>query len=839
MLKCIGISKTYSTGESVVKAIDNTDLELSNNELVCMVGPSGSGKTTLLNVLCGLDRVDKGEIFFEDKNLTKLSQKELDEFRRKNVGIVFQSFNLLEEYNVYDNVALPLKILGIEKEDIHSCVLQALKCVNLENYENRRINELSGGQKQRVAIARAIVKNPQILFLDEPTGNLDESNTIAIFELIKQISKNCLVVVVSHDIKNAQIFADKIINIVDGKLDSIRESNEIYRKITNISISDSNNNKIYVAKENESVSDLINRIIAVYNQKDVKLNLLVDVKRDNLEETQQSIKTKEFQRSGSKEGLAFFDKVRLSLCNFRVQRVRLFITFLLFVFTSTYTLLMYTVSTYDYKESLVSYLKTQNISEVEIYKNNEYINIFGEPVLTQTNIGEELDNTISSVINKSYITKTICIEKLLEADNEKMVTDVNAKVINSENKNYYNLVSGKLPESENDIVLSDYLALTLFSEIKFDEVIGKKISNNDFEFTVCGVVESGCFDDKETVDSNLLMEKYGFAIINEKHVQSFKNLPVIKVSACDITQSNSLSSYVSSNTRVCSIESIDSSMLIAGRMPNNKSEVIIGSYLADRIDYDYESSDEIIYSLLDLKSEQYNGAYDKINLYDLFPNEKVHIVGVFKASNESILSSADIALDDIIFDKICEKYCLYYCYDGIFVRCQDIPEIIQQFDLYDIKISESGCQTIYMFNETIENIKSFLYVLLFLSASIFIFFLISYVSYSINDRSKQIGIMRSLGIPKNNIVSIFAINIILLSLATIPISIAGFGGLTGYLNQVFNNNYMNNIDFDIIVVNKIAIVLIELTFLVLSYIFSLIPILRMSRRSPTQLLNKQ
>ncbi|MBE6648210.1 MAG: ATP-binding cassette domain-containing protein [Ruminococcaceae bacterium] len=838
MIKCIGISKIYSTGNNIVKAIDNTDLELNSNELVCLVGPSGSGKTTLLNVMCGLDCVDKGDIFFEDKKITELSQKELDEFRRKNVGIVFQSFNLLEEYNVYDNVALPLRILGVDKETIRSCVLQSLKCVNLENYEKRKISELSGGQKQRVAIARAIVKKPQILFLDEPTGNLDESNTIAIFELIKQISKNCLVVVVSHDIKNACGFADKIINIVDGKLDSVREGNGHHKKITKISICDLNNEKIYIAKESESINDLINRIVEVYDKKDVKLKLSVDVNRSDSEESQLLIKPNDFQCSSGKAGLSLLDKVRLSLFNYRVQKVRLIITFLLFVFTSTYALLMYTVSTYDHKESLISYIQKQNIQEVEIYKTSEYVNIFGETVTEQTNVGENLINTISSAIDKKYITKTICIEELANGDLEERASYITAKVINSENDNYYKVVLGKLPQDEKEIVLSDYLALVLFPNVEFNEVLGKTVLNIDVNFTVCGIVESGCFEDKGIVDSDTLMSKYGFAILNEKYIESFKKQPVINVSAGDITCSNSLSSYVSSNAYICSIEDIEPSLLIAGRMPNNKNEVLISSYLADHIGFEYESLCEITYSLLDIKSGQYNGAYDKINLYDLFPSEKVHIVGVFEAENTDMFSYANIALDETIFNEICEKHGLYYCYNAIYVRCEDVTEVIRQFDLLDVKINENGCQTIYMFKDTIENIQSFLYVLLALSVAIFIFFLVSYVSYSISDRSKQIGIMRSFGIPKKNIVAIFVINIILLSFATIPIVIGGFGGLIGYLNQVFDSHYMNNIGFDIIVVNKIAIFIIELIVLALSYIFSLIPILNMSKRSPNELLNK-
>lgn len=216
MIHVIGISKTYYSKKGVpCKAIDNLTLKLPDCGMVFILGKSGCGKTTLLNLLGGLDVVDEGRIELENGNVLDTEEK-LSQYRNHDVGFVFQDYNLLESLTVAENIALGLQLQGIA--EVKPKIEQSLREVGLENVEEKYPAELSGGQKQRVAIARALVKNSKIILADEPTGNLDNAAGTEIFNLLKKISTEKLVVVVSHDRENAEKYADRIIEIADGRL---------------------------------------------------------------------------------------------------------------------------------------------------------------------------------------------------------------------------------------------------------------------------------------------------------------------------------------------------------------------------------------------------------------------------------------------------------------------------------------------------------------------------------------------------------------------------------------------------------------------------------------------
>lgn len=209
--------KTYDKGlPKEVVALNNINIELPDAGFVSIAGKSGCGKTTLLNCLAGLDTLDNGEIIVNGVDLKKLSEKQLEDYRNSCIGIVFQEFNCLDDLTVYQNIELALKLQG--KKQCNEDVLKAIKDVGLEGLGDRKISELSGGQKQRVAIARALVKGSQIILADEPTGNLDSDTGVQIFDLLKQISKEKLVIVISHDKENTAIYSDKLIEMKNGKI---------------------------------------------------------------------------------------------------------------------------------------------------------------------------------------------------------------------------------------------------------------------------------------------------------------------------------------------------------------------------------------------------------------------------------------------------------------------------------------------------------------------------------------------------------------------------------------------------------------------------------------------
>ena len=223
MLKIRNISKTYKTGDLVQQALDNVSLDLRDNEFVAILGPSGSGKTTLLNIIGGLDRYDDGDLIINNVSTKNYKDRDWDTYRNHTIGFVFQSYNLIPHQSVLSNVELALTIGGISRKERRQRALKALEEVGLKEQAHKKPNQMSGGQMQRVAIARALVNNPDILLADEPTGALDSRTSIQVMELLKEVAKDRLVVMVTHNPELAKQYANRIVNLKDGHI--ISDSN--------------------------------------------------------------------------------------------------------------------------------------------------------------------------------------------------------------------------------------------------------------------------------------------------------------------------------------------------------------------------------------------------------------------------------------------------------------------------------------------------------------------------------------------------------------------------------------------------------------------------------------
>lgn len=215
-----GIEKFYKVGEQTVKALNGVSLSIEKNEYVAIMGPSGSGKSTIMNILGCLDSPTQGSYFLNGIDVSKMDDNELAEVRNKEIGFVFQSFNLLPRYNAIENVALPLIYSGIEKREREERAIEALKEVDLTDRMSHKPNELSGGQRQRVAIARALINRPSIILADEPTGNLDSKTSEEILRLLAKIHKSGnTIIVVTHEEEVAKR-ANRVIRLRDGIIES-------------------------------------------------------------------------------------------------------------------------------------------------------------------------------------------------------------------------------------------------------------------------------------------------------------------------------------------------------------------------------------------------------------------------------------------------------------------------------------------------------------------------------------------------------------------------------------------------------------------------------------------
>ena len=497
MLQTVNLTKIYKTKKGVtVKALDNVSLTLPDKGMVFVLGKSGSGKSTFLNVLGGLDSMDGGEIIIKGKSAKTFKQSDYDSYRNTYIGFIFQEYNVLEEFSVGANIALALELQG--KKADNATINKILKDVDLDGYGARKPNELSGGQKQRVAIARALVKNPEIIMADEPTGALDSTTGKQIFDTLKRLSKEKLVIVVSHDRDFAETYADRIIEFSDGVVisDVERENNskeeEYSPKLTfdgdTVSISGD-----YRLTEEDRIK--INEYLNAYNADDkVKLKIFNSsscVKTQNTfrptnqkaiihndKETYKAIKSKLHLKNSFKIGAS----------GLKIKPVRLVFTILLSFIAFTLFGLADTLGAYNKYDAFTNSISDSNIEFLSISKNNlqrdEHSDYIYEQ-LTKLNdndiaklkekTGIDFKGIYSGVSGNIYYNNNIGPKSMGTSDNYwwdyfRGFMEINQNELSSYG---YALLAGKLPEkgvsSEyKEIAVSEYV-YKVFERYKYKD----------------------------------------------------------------------------------------------------------------------------------------------------------------------------------------------------------------------------------------------------------------------------------------------------------------------------------------------------------------------------------
>lgn len=279
MIKLQTLNKYFNKNKkNEIHVLNQIDLTFDYKGLTVLLGPSGSGKTTLLNVIGGLDKVQSGSILYDETQISKYQSKIWDEIRNRSIGYIFQNYYLLPHETVYENIALTLRMIGItDEEEIDFRIEYVLEKVNMANFKKRLASQLSGGQQQRVAIARALAKNPKVIIADEPTGNLDSKNTLEIMRIIKQISKEKLVILVTHETDIADFYADRVIRLEDGRVVSDLE-NEAKESLDTSSDSD-----IYLKDMNQVLNTAYDQgNIELFTDEPVELSIRLVVKNKTL-----------------------------------------------------------------------------------------------------------------------------------------------------------------------------------------------------------------------------------------------------------------------------------------------------------------------------------------------------------------------------------------------------------------------------------------------------------------------------------------------------------------------------------------------------------------------------
>ena len=510
MIQVKHLDKYFNRGKkNSIHVLNDVSLSFPEKGLVVLLGPSGSGKTTLLNVIGGLDKVQKGEIQFFDHEIKHYKSNVWDKIRTEEVGYIFQNYYLMPNLSVFDNVAFVLKMIGInDKDEIESRVNYILKQVGMYRFRKKRSTQLSGGQQQRVAIARALVKNPKVIIADEPTGNLDSKNTLEIMNIIKSISVNKLVVLVTHEKELANFYGDRIIEIKDGQIvgdinnDSSIEhgfenENTIYLKdLDKISDLSSDNLKASFYSDSKDIQPTEIRLII--KNKTLYLDIQSDIQKVKLlnEESHIEVKDAHFTKKTREEMLqtTFDDTVldhqalpkqkRLTISfknsfwiafrkimNFgRKGKLMLAIFLISGMLVAFATINMYSILSTDYRDNL---LIDERYLEVE---KDSYFNTSGGANILLDRIGAATGDDYRIHINSVHVNGQLSIN--LGNGMYKMLPS-GIKTEYAEQLTQGDLYAGSLPTNPNQIVIS----LGIYSTDNFMDMSYEDIgiwSANDF-----------------------------------------------------------------------------------------------------------------------------------------------------------------------------------------------------------------------------------------------------------------------------------------------------------------------------------------------------------------------
>lgn len=536
MLQVINLTKIYkSKNGAAVHALDGVTLQFPDTGMVFLLGKSGSGKSTLLNVCGGLDSPTGGEIIVKGKSSKNFSQSDFDSYRNTYVGFVFQEYNILNEFTVEDNIALALELQGKPKNK--KAVNALLEEVDLKGFAKRKPNTLSGGQKQRIAIARALIKSPEIIMADEPTGALDSTTGKQVLDTLKKLSKDKLVIVVSHDKDFAEQYADRIIELKDGKVLSDVSKTQIEQKSLSNNVNtlgdvlcikkgseltetDFEKIKAFLKKSSDD-------IVIASSEKDVKnfkkisrindageKEVFLDTIEDNVETKQYSEKDSRFIRSK----LPLKHAVKIGFSGLRSKPVRLLFTVLLCTVAFVLFGLLSTLSFYDseatFRKTLqdsdnsIMKIEKQYKSDVVWYYQGEESHSYQTVYSTRYTEGElsEYKQSFGEDVFGGVVTNTMLNVRSQAAPY--WLAKISTFAYLPENNSLRARINGKYPQNKNEIILSSYVADAIcqckiydfngdaLELSKGEEIIGERIVINGNTYKVVGIFDSGAISDK-------------------------------------------------------------------------------------------------------------------------------------------------------------------------------------------------------------------------------------------------------------------------------------------------------------------------------------------------------
>lgn len=808
MIRILGLNKYYNKGRrNQIHVINNTNLELPDKGLVALLGPSGCGKTTLLNAIGGLDRVNKGSIYINDKKITSKFSYKVDKIRNLNIGYIFQDYKLIDDMSVYDNVAMVLKMIGIkDKKEIKIRVEYILERVGMYRYRYRPCGMLSGGERQRVGIARALVKNPDIILADEPTGNLDSKNTIEIMNIIKAISRDKLVLLVTHEVDIAKFYASRILEITDGTIvkdyinkhdDKIdyRIDNTLYLKDFKYSYKNSDNN--------------IN--IDYYNDEDKKLNLVIAVKNGNIYiksnddsrievvDSNSSIEIvndhyKKLDKSVYEKYSFDFDKIINKDIKLKYSSIFNLGSIIkhgfkkVFGYSFVKKLLLggfFLAALFvTYSVSNIIGLLTVNDSEF-IVTNKNYLKIERNKVKVEDYLNYEgMDGIIYMLPGDSKVGMKVSNQEYYQTKDSNII--INGSIASNEMISSKDIIYGRYPENDNEIVIDKMVynktkGLEMIGYYEVERMVNSRVFTNK-EYTIVGIVDMG--SPSIYASRN---ELYNI-IINSKAGYDYDyGFGVSSVAISEELDNSSVYSYDSYRDKI---------VITKGREPSNDYEVIINESYQE----EYKLNKEI--------DKKVNG-------------KKLVVVGYYKSEDD---------INSYFVSSNTKKYDLIENSKGIIIYSKDKDKVINNFKDIGVKVID-----VYQSdrNNYIDSMKdsvnaSLIVASIMLGISLIEIILMTRSSFL--SRIKEVGIYRAIGVKKLDIYKMFISE---------SFAISTLASLPGVLFMSYCLHVLSDVDY--IGRNYVMNIYIMILCIVIMYVFNiivgLVPVFNTIRKSPARILS--
>lgn len=796
MLELNHVNKYFNKGKkNQVHVIDNTSIKLESHGLVALLGPSGCGKTTLLNTIGGLDKVKSGSIYINGKKINSIFSHKVDTIRNLEIGYIFQDYKLIDNLSVFDNVALVLTMIGIkDKKEIKKRVEYVLNKVGMLRFQKRPAGMLSGGERQRVGIARAIVKDPSIILADEPTGNLDSKNSLEVMKIIKAISKDRLVILVTHEQNLAKFYASRIIEIRDGKVINDYLNDHVDELDYEI------DNRFYLKDFKEHLET--NEGIHIYSDQNQKLDIDIVVKNGNI---YIQSKTKKIEVVDENSSIEFvnghykkiaksdidkydFDFKNIINNNFKRKYSSILnpITLIIKGFQKVFNFpflkkillggfflsaifIMYAVS------SIGASLKVDE--EKFVTKNKEYLSIISKKVKVDDYLEYQKQEHVGYILPGDSIVN-FNVEYKDYYQTSKNVDQLKGSLSSLDFIHQEDLIAGRMPENSYEIVVDRLTIKNMYSSVdslskmaglhNIEDMLNRKIQmNNMSDFTIVGIVDKS--SPSIYVDKNLM----------------------INIVANSISEGENESSIIDYTLYQ------NDFVLKEGRLPEQDYEVIVNISNKESMPINKPIKMEI------------NG-------------HKLTVVGYYYSKNN---------YDYYFVNNRTIEYNLVTTKEGLTVYCDSKESCMDEFRSLNLNIEDSYTQSKNEYiKENQENLKNSIFVasiILFISLiEMFLMMRSSFLS-----RVKEVGIYRAIGVKKSDIYKMFVGEIIAITtLASMP----GIIIMAYILKTLSTIKYLNGL---FLITPSIVIVSIILVY-GFNLLVGLIPVFNTIRKTPAQILSR-